>query len=209
MKRGHVILIAGAAVLVVGIAIAAIWGVSFAGSFVANNTILADTAINPGQSVSAKTDVTQIDRPITLMVGIDKSRQQLQPSDVKMKETITSPKGEVVNNNEFGDSFVTSVKPQVAGTYTTTITNLGTKTVTVSGTFGYFPIIGPDGRPDINALMSGGQQGLGMIIAGGLMAVAGVVALIVGGIITVADSRRGHGTSSTSTSESGVTYRKD
>jgi hypothetical protein len=126
-----------------------------------------------------------------------------------MKETITGPKGEVVSSNEFGDSFVTSIKPLVAGAYTVTITNLGTKTVTVGGTFGYFPIIGSDGKPDINALMSGGQQGLGMIIAGGLMAVAGVVALIVGGIVTVADGRRGHGTSSTSTSESGITYRKD
>ena len=202
MKRGHFILIGGAVLLVAGIAIAAVWGVSFAGSFIANNTIVAKTAINSGQSVSAKTGVTQIDRPITLMVGVDRSGggQQLPPSNAKLKETITSPKGEVVSSNEFGDSFVTSIKPQVAGVYTATITNLGANAVTVGGTFGYFPIIGSEGKPDINALMSGGQ-GLGMIIAGGLMAVAGVVALIVGGIITVADRRRGHGTTTTSTSE--------
>jgi hypothetical protein len=93
MQRGHVILIVGAAVLVVGIAIAAIWGVSFAGSFVANNTILANTAINPGQSVNANTDVTQLDRPITLTVGIDKSKQQLQHSYAKNERNYYGSEG--------------------------------------------------------------------------------------------------------------------
>jgi hypothetical protein len=192
-----------------------VWGVSFAGSFVANNTIVAKTTINPGQSVSTKTDVTQLDRPITLTVGIDRSgggggQQQQMPlsSDVMLKETVSDPGGQVVSSNEFGDSFVTSIKPQVAGAYTVTITNLGEKPVSIGGTFGYMPFIDSNGKPDINALMDGGQ-GLGMIIAGGLMAVAGVVTLIVGGIITVADSRGGHGTTTTSTSERGVTYRKD
>lgn len=218
MKRGYIVLIAGAVLLVAGIAIAAVWGVAFAGSFVQNNTIVAKTTINPGQSVSAKTDVTQLNRPITLTVGIDRSalgQQQsaLTTANVKLKETITSPNGEVLSSNEFGDSFITSVTPQAAGTYTVTITNLGAQAVPVGGTFGYFPIVGSDGKPDINAIMGGapGQGGgLGMIIAGGLIAVVGVVTLIVGGIVTVADSRRKTDTSTnTTTGEGGIRYRKD
>jgi|GEM_PF-2053203 hypothetical protein len=208
MKRGHIILLGGAALLIVGIAIAAVWGVSFAGRFVSNNTIVAHTTIEPGKSVSAKTDVTEIGRPITLTVGVDRTGGQPAHSDVKLKGTITDSKGEVVSSSEFGDSFVTSIKPQAAGPYTVTITNLGEKSVTIGGTFGYFPIIGPDGKPDINVLFGPGQQGLGMIIAGGVTAVAGVVALIVGGIITIADSRARQGTAA-STIEGGITYRKD
>jgi hypothetical protein len=58
MKRGHIILIAGAIFLVAGITIAAVWGVSFVGSFVANNTLVDKKTINAGQSVSVQNDVT-------------------------------------------------------------------------------------------------------------------------------------------------------
>lgn len=212
MKRGHIILIGGAALLVIGIAVTAIWGVSFASRFISDNTIVGRTTIEPGQSVTTKTDIREVGKPLTLMVGIDRSvgQQQQQPaqSDIKLRETMTNPKDQVVSSNEFGDSIVTSVKPEETGTYAATITNLGEKAVTVAGTFGYFAIIGPDGKPDLNALFGTGQQGLGMIIEGGVMVVGGIMALIVGGIITVADSRA-QGQTSTATSEGGITYRKD
>jgi len=211
MERGHIILIAGAALLIAGIAVAAISGVSFASRFVSDNTIVGRTTIGPAQSVSAKTDVNEMSKPLTLTVGLDRSgTQQPSPQEVRLKETITDPQGRVVNSNEFGDSYVTTIRPQSTGAYTVTITNHGAKAVTVGGTFGYFPIIGPDGKPDLNTLFgTGQQQGLGMIIAGGVAAVAGVMVLIVGGIITVADSRSQRGSSTATTSEGGITYRKD
>jgi hypothetical protein len=58
MKRGHIILIAGAIFLVAGITIAVVWRVSFVGSFVANNTLVDKKTINAGQSVSVQNDVT-------------------------------------------------------------------------------------------------------------------------------------------------------
>jgi len=198
--------------LIVGIALAAVSGVSFASNFISDNTVVAKTVIEPGQSVNTKTDVRELGKTLTLAVGIDRSGAQQQPipTDVKLKETIMDPQGQVVSNSEFGDSFVTSIKPQSIGAYTVTITNLGAKAVPVSGTFGYFPILDSNGKPDFNTIFGTGQQGLGIIIAGGVLAVAGVVALIAGGIITLADSRGQRGTSSaTTTSEGGVTYRKD
>ena len=215
MKRGHIILISGAVLLVAGIAVAAIWGISFASSFVRDNTIVAKATIPAGQSVSAKTDVAQLanSRPISLAIGIDKTGEQQQQqalptSDlIRLRETVTDPNGKVVSSNEFGDSFLTSFKPQVAGVYTVTVTNLGTRPVSIGGTFGYMPFIDSNGRPDINAVLGG--QGLGMIIAGGLMVVAGVITLIVGGIITAIDSRTNRGQTTTTSSEGGVTYRKD
>ena len=220
-------LIAGAVLLVAGITISAVWGVSFAGSFVTSfvrdNTLVAKTTINAGQSVSAQNQVSQLDRPISLTVGIDRTAtlpasttttNTITNNNIRLRETITDPNGKVVSSNEFGNGFVTSFKPEVAGVYTVTITNLGTIPVSISGTFGYLPFIGNNGNPvDINTMMGGGaagQQGLGMIIAGGAMAATGVVILIVGAIVTVADSRAKPSTSTnTTTSEGGITYRKD
>lgn len=93
MKRGYIILISGAAVLVAGIAISAAWGVSFAGAFVRDNTIVAKTVIDAGKSISAQTEVRQLDRPISLAVGIDKNGQQQfsNPSDIRLKVSITDP----------------------------------------------------------------------------------------------------------------------
>lgn len=206
MKRGHIILFSGAALLIAGIAISAIWGVSFASTFVRDNTIVAKTTIDAGKSIDAKTDVNQLDRAISLAIGIDKTGAQASSLDVRLKETITDPNGKVVSANEFGDSFLTSFKPEVTGVYTVTVTNLGTKPVGISGAFGVMPFMGADGKPNMSAMMEG--QGLGMIIIGGVLAAAGVVTLVIGGIITAIDSRE-KSNIPTKTSEGGITYRKD
>lgn len=108
-----------------------------------------------------------------------------------------------MSNGEFDESFFTTIKPEGTGTYTVIVTNIGTQTAMVSGSFGYMPFASADGQPNFDDMMSGG---LDMLILGGSLAAAGVVTLIVGGVITIADGRR-HET--TTTSESGVTYRKD
>jgi hypothetical protein len=207
MKRGHIVLASGAIMLVAGIVISAIWGVSFAGSFLRENTIVAKTIIDAGKSVEAKTNVNQLDRPVSLAIGIDRSGQQQTFSDMRLKETVTDPDGKVVNSNEFGGSFFTSFSPQVAGVYTVTISNIGTKPVSVSGAFGYMSFMGPDGKPNIGAVTGEGE--LGMIIAGGGLAMAGIITLIVGAIVTAIDSRASKQSGATTTRENGITYRKD
>lgn len=90
VKRGYKILISGAALLIAGIAISVAWGVSFASSFVRDNTIVANTTIEAGKSLSVKTDVNQLDNPISLAIGIDRSGQQAAAiSDIRLNETIT------------------------------------------------------------------------------------------------------------------------
>ena len=119
---------------------------------------------------------------------------------------MTDPNGKAVSSDEFGESFSTTITPTTAGTYTVTITNLGTETVTIGGTFGHVPFLGSDGQPNIEDMMS--AEGLGMIIAGVGLATAGIIALIVGAIVTIQDGRNQKGTTAT-TSEGGITYRKD
>ena len=214
MKRGHIILISGAVLFVAGIIISAVWAIPFAGSFLRDTTMVAKTSIDPGKSLDTRIEVHQLDRPISLAIGIDRTGEQPQtqvppsaPSfDIRLKEVVTDPNGRVISNNEFGDSFFTSFKPDVVGVYIITVSNLGTKPVSVSGAFGYMSFVGQDGKPDINSMM--GAAGLGMIITGGALAAVGVVILIVGAIITIVDSRNRR-QSSTTTSEDGITYRKD
>jgi hypothetical protein len=211
MKRGYIILISGAVLLVAGIVISAVWAVPFAGSFLRDNTIVAKTSIDPGKSVDIRTEVYQLDRPISLAIGIDRTGEQQQvpsspPSDIRLKEVVTDPNGRVISSNEFGDSLFTSFKPELAGVYSVTLSNLGTRPVSVSGALGSMSFVGPDGKPDINSMIEGG--GLGMIITGGALAAVGVVILIVGAIITVVDNRNRR-QSSTTTREGGITYRKD
>jgi hypothetical protein len=217
VRRGYIILLSGTVLLVAGIAISAVWGVSFAGSFLKENTIVAKTTIGAGKSISATTDVNELGRPISLAVGIDRNGQLSQSpaspspnsSDVMLKEIVTGPDGKVVSSNEFAGSFLSSFNPEVTGAYTVTITNMGTKPVTISGTFGHLAFIRADGKPDVNAMVGAGGQGFGMIILGGVLAVVGIITLIVGGIVTALDSRAKGRDSATSTGPGGVTYRKD
>ena len=214
MKRGHILLISGGVLIVAGIIISAVWGVSFAGSFLRENTLVGKTTIDGGKSLDTKTVVNQLDRPVSVAIGVDHSGLQplTLPSDAtRLKETVTDPNGKIVSSNEFGESFFTSFTPGVAGIYTVTISNLGTKPVSISGAFGYMPFMGPYGNPNINVMM-GGAGGLGMIVVGGGLVAAGVVTLIVGAVIAVVDSRAKSNVappSSTTTSEGGITYRKE
>jgi hypothetical protein len=214
MKRGHIVLISGAVLLVAGIIISAVWAVQFAGSFMRDNTFVAQTSIDAGESIDTRIDVRQLDRPVSLAIGIDRAGLQQQPSqiptstpDIRLKEEVKDPNGSVVSSSEFGDSFFTTFKPQVTGVHTVTVSNLGTSPVTVSGAFGYMPFVGSDGNFRGDGMM-GGEWGLGMIIAGGALASIGLVTLIVGAIITIADSRRQSPTTTTTT-EGGITYRKE
>lgn len=199
-------MIAGAALLVAGIVISTVWGISFASSFMTDNTIVESTSVGPGQSVDATRNVDALDRPLFLAIGVD-PQQSRQNDDFRLRETVTDPNGRGVSSSEFQESFSTTIRPEViTGVYTVTISNLGAEPVTIGGAFGHVPFLGADRQPDVDDLMSSG--GLGTIIAGVGLAAAGIVMLIIGAIVTVIDGRRRQGTTTT-TSEGGITYRKD
>lgn len=187
MKRGHIIISAGAALLVAGLVIALVWGISYASSLYANNTVIDNTSIQPGASLSAKKDVNALDKPVYLTIGLGE-QQQSSPSDIHLKQVTTDPSGKTVSSSEFQKVYTTTISPTTTGTYTVTVSNLGTKPVTVSGTFGYTAWVGTGGNP--TASNSNPGEGLGAVYAGGGLAAAGVVTLIAGGIVTVLDRRK-------------------
>lgn len=186
MKRGHIILSAGAALFVAGLAIAVVWGISYANSVYAKNAVVANTSIQPGASITAKKDVSALDKPIYLTVGLGGAQQM--STDIHLKQVTTDPSGKVVSSSEFQKVYTTTINPTTIGTYTVTISNLGTAPVTVAGTLGYIPWVGTEGNPTASSSNPG--EGLGVVFAGGGLAAAGVITLIVGGIVTVLDRRK-------------------
>lgn len=202
MKRGYFVLIAGAILLVAGISISAAWGASFASSFMQQNSIVARTSLDAGKSATAQTDVSRLDVPLSLAVNVERPAGSAAPPGIPMTETVTDPSGQVVSNNQFVDSFFTTFTPHMTGTYTLTITNIGTRPAIVSGMFGHMPFTPMDGR---TAYWPGE---FGLIIVGGILSAVGVMTLIAGGIVLAIDSRskRPEGAPTT---EGGITYRKE
>ena len=72
LQRGYIILIIGAALLISGIIISALWAGSFAGTFIRENTILSGVPIRPSTSVSTFIQITDISRPVSLAINVER-----------------------------------------------------------------------------------------------------------------------------------------
>lgn len=179
LKRGYIILIAGGALVVAGIAMSAIWAGSFVGQFLQENTIIGQTLVRPSQSINASLQVNDILRPISVALHFEP-----QSSNVTLRETVIDPSGRVVNTNEFLKDFFTTFKVNSVGRFTLMILNQGTSPVNVDGIFGYIPFgfVGQNNQIDLSPLNG--------IIIGIILFVLGIIALIVGIIFIFIDRKR-------------------
>ena len=203
IQRGYIILIAGAVLVVAGIALTAVYGISLAGLVLSNNVILNDISINSSASVNRTLQITDTERPISIALHVESEKdgteiqtqqqQQQQASNVAIVgEEVRNPSGVVINKNQFNsgsdnnknddDGLFTTFKPDVQGEYTIIVTNLGSHPVKVGGIFGYLPIIRNNNQVNLEPLSG--------IIAGVILFIIGIITLIVGAIIAVLDRRR-------------------
>lgn len=212
IRRGYVILIIGGVLFVAGIIIVAVWAIPFASTFLQDNTLINHVSIEPGNSVEATTQVTDVSRPIAVAIHIESPE-----GIVRLIETVKDPSGMVVSNNEFSANLFTTFKPQNTGNHILNITNAGVGSVTIDATFGHIPFItAPSSTSD-----EGGQplpgvdlSSLSVVITGGVLTAIGFFTIIAGIVIVVIDSRkrregRGQNGGSGMTEDSGITYRKD
>jgi hypothetical protein len=206
VKRGHIVLISGAVLFAVGIALTTVWGTQFAGMFLQDNTLINEVSIDPGQSIESTRQVTDISRPLTVAIhiqGINQDDTLPLRNDVRLVETVRDPSGAIISRNEFSGNLFTSFKPEQIGNHILTITNNGTRSVTIDGTFGYMPFIN----------MEGGQQvdfdfgHLSGVISGSVLTAIGLFTIIAGIVIVIVDGRKKG--DSTATSDGGITYKKD
>jgi uncharacterized membrane protein len=229
IRRGYIVLIIGGVLFVAGIIIAAVWAVPFVSMFLQENTLIKEVSIEPGESVEATTLVTDVSRPITVAIHIERSggavvtdegqQQQQVPQEqavMRLIETVKDPSGTVVSSNEFSSNLFTTFQPRNGGNHVLNITNAGSRSVAIDATFGYMPFITSAAPPP----SEGGQRlpGVGLdlsslsaVIAGGVLSVIGFFTIIAGIIIVVIDSRkrRGEEQKGSGVTEGGITYRKD
>lgn len=66
MKRGYVVLIIGAALLISGIIISILWAVPLTSTILSENTIVSGASIKPAGSVNAYIQVIDVSRPVSL-----------------------------------------------------------------------------------------------------------------------------------------------
>jgi hypothetical protein len=214
IRRGYIILIIGGALFIAGIIIAAVWAIPFASTFLQNNTLINQVSIQSGRSVEATTQVTDVSRPVTVAIHIERSE-----GVVSLIETVKDQSGNVVSSNEFSANLFTTFRPQNSGNHILNITNAGSAPVTINAMFGYLPFIT---APASTSDGGGGQpipgvdlSSLSIIITGGVLTAIGFFTIIAGIVIVVIDSRkrrearRQNGSSGGVTEDSGITYRKD
>jgi RDD family len=196
LQRGYIILIVGAALLISGITISALWAGSFAGTFMYENTILSGVSIRPAASVNASIQILDISTPISLAINVehnnnanpsitttdDGGRRQAQIPNNTLRETVRNPNGIIMTSNEFAKQFFTTFKPDITGKYTITVYNLGNSPVSIGVLVGNLPFIGANNQVNFNSLIE--------IIAGALVVIAGIIILIAGVIVLALDRQR-------------------
>src|ERR671914_53802 len=191
IRRGYIILIIGGALFIAGIIIAAVWAIPFASIFLQNNTLINEVSIEPGRSIEATTQATEVSRPVTVAIHIERSE-----GVVRLIETIKDQSGTVVSSNEFSANLFTTFQPQSSGNHILNITNAGSAPVTINAMFGYLPFITAPASSTSDG--SGGGQpipgvdlsSLSVVITGGVLTAIGFFTIIAGIVIVVIDSRK-------------------
>jgi uncharacterized membrane protein len=213
IQRGYIVLIIGGVLFVAGIIIAAVWAIPFASTFLQENTLINQVSIEPGKSVEATTQITDVSRPITIAIHIERPE-----GVVRLIESVKDQSGTAVSSNEFSANLFTTFQPQNTGSHILNITNAGARPVTIDATFGYMSFMttaAPSNTSDdVGQPLPGvNLSSLSVIIAGGVLTAIGFFTVIAGIVIVVIDSRKRVGgreqNGSSGVTEGGVTYKKD
>ena len=202
-------MIIGAALLISGIIISALWAGSFAETFIRENTILSGVSIRPYTSVNTSIQITDASRPLSLAINVERDNgdtpssstsREGQISNNTLRETVRNPNGFIMTSNDFTKQFFTTFKPDTTGKYTITVYNLGNSPVSIGVLVGNLPFVGTTNQVNINFL--------GGIIAGVFLIIAGIIVVIAGVIVLALDRRRGLPKTQTTFSRSSTTTTK-
>jgi hypothetical protein len=172
MKRSYVILIAGAVIFIAGIAIFQVYTNLYVDPFLNENTIVSNSTIQPGQSINISRETVEAGRNFSLVVSSESS-------DGMLAAETSDPEGIIISSNKFSEQLFTTFKPEITGKYTSKITNLGTKPVTINAVVGQLPIIDENDRAQLDILNG--------ILAGVFAIIIGIIVLIAGCIILIKD----------------------
>jgi hypothetical protein len=181
LRRGYIILLVGAALVIIGISLTAAYGIGIASVILNESIILSDVLVDSSSSVNRTLDITNIERPVSIALHVETNANS---DNSVVEQTIINPEGLEINKNEFGvqSDLFTSFQPEIEGIYTLSLHNLGTDQVKIGGIFGYLPITENSGEISLSAITG--------LLAGAWLFVIGIGTLVGGTVITVVDRRR-------------------
>jgi hypothetical protein len=181
LKRGYIILLVGAALVIIGISVTAAYGIGIVSVILNESILLSDVLVDPSSSVNRTLDIISLERPVSIALYVEANTSQDNPV---VEQTITSPNGFIINKNEFSgqSDLFTSFRPQIEGIYTLSLRNLGTDQVKIGGIFGYLPITENSGEIDLSTVTG--------LLAGAWVFVIGIGTLAGGIVITLVDRGR-------------------
>ena len=113
LKRGYIILIIGAGLLVTGLVLSIFSVGSFAGQFMRENIVLSKAIVSPSEPVNVILQVNDTARPVSVALH----SSEVESANVSFRESIQDPSGRIVNTNEFSETFFTTFKPNMTGEY--------------------------------------------------------------------------------------------
>jgi hypothetical protein len=171
LKRGYYVLIGGAALFAVGIALTVVWALPVAEQLQKDTTILQQVSLAAGRSASAEFQVSDPARPLSVVISAK--------NPVPMTAVLVGPDGSEVLKKEFNETLAEGAAPVQAGGHRLTVTNNGGTDTAVDIVLGYIPGVGQDSA-NID-VFKGVIAGVGMVVAGVLVMIAGVVVLIIDG----------------------------
>jgi hypothetical protein len=180
LKRGYIILIIGAGLLVTGLVLSIFSVGSFAGQFMRENIVLSKAIVSPSEPVNVILQVNDTARPVSVALH----SSEVESANVSFRESIQDPSGRIVNTNEFSETFFTTFKPNMTGEYTLLISHLGSNPINIDGVFGFIPFTGSGGNEKANL------SSLNSIVTGVIVFIIGIIVLIAGIIIAILDRRR-------------------
>jgi hypothetical protein len=171
MKRGHYVIVGGAALFVIGIAVVVAWALPLAAQIIQETSTLQGEELAAGESRAVSLDVTDTSRPLSVIVNSANK-------DVELAVVLVTPENQRAIESTFRENTVMSADPTVAGTYELTVTNNGESPTSVDIVFGRLPGVEENNQVDVN-IYGGIVAGIGMVAAGVIVMIAGVVVVVI------------------------------
>lgn len=171
LKRGHLIIIAGAVIFAIGIAVTVAWAMPIANQIQKETAFMQREQLNPGESESLSLEVTDTSKPLSVFVSST-------DITVPLAIVVTSPEGDILLESNFTENTVMSAQPTVAGDYGLSVTNQGQSATSIDAIFGRFPGI-EENNQVVFETFGGVFAGIGIIIAGIIVMISGVAIVLV------------------------------
>jgi hypothetical protein len=181
MQRGYRILVASGILFATSVSITFVWGITFSGLVIANNEgLLANqVTVTTLHGYSANIHVDSINKPLTLAID------SINNDQLKLRETVTGPSGELISNTTFQKTHFSTIKPNKTGVYELSVVQLENEPrdeATMYVLFGVLPFLKENGELELGVFTG--------FIAGIILFMGGLVSLTAGIIIAIKDRNR-------------------